>query len=127
MQGALPIIVKSNTKFAIRSGGHMPAVGSNSVDDGVLIDLSLLDAFEYSADDGEVTLGPGLRWEDVYGQLDPLGVTVVGGRVINVGVGGFPLGCGLSYLSELYGLGCDNILNAEVTIAKACKTARVYC
>jgi hypothetical protein len=40
-----------------------------------------------------VTVGSGNRWKDVYTYLDQYAVTVVGGRVFDVGVGGLTLGC----------------------------------
>ena len=42
------------------------------------------------------TIGMGLIWDDVYAELDPHGVNVVGGRVSGVGVAGFTLGGGKS-------------------------------
>lgn len=41
-----------------------------------------------------VRVGPGNDWQDVLKVLTPLGVTVVGGRIGEVGVGGFVLGGG---------------------------------
>jgi len=43
---------------------------------------------------GSVTIGMGLKWDDVYTALEPLNITVAGGRVEGVGVGGFTLGGG---------------------------------
>jgi hypothetical protein len=40
----------------------------------------------------------------VYAALDPYGANVVGGRATGVGVGGFILGGGYSWLSNQYGL-----------------------
>ncbi|KAK8867321.1 FAD-binding oxidoreductase [Apiospora arundinis] len=117
LQTAIPLIVEHQSQFAIRAGGHLEAVGAASTNDGVLIDLSRLKRLEYHAEVQEAVLGPGLRWGDVYGYLDPFKVTVVGGRVLDVGVGGLPLGGGLSYLSDLHGMVCDNIVNYEVVLA----------
>lgn len=114
LQTAISLIVGHQSPFAIRSGGHLEAVGAASTDDGVLLDLSRLRRLEYHAEVQEAIVGPGLRWGDVYGYLDPFKVTVVGGRVLDVGVGGLPLGGGLSYLSDLHGMVCDNIVNYEV-------------
>lgn len=50
-----------------------------------------LDHIEVSEGRDTVTLGPGLRWVDVYTALEPLGITVIGGRDADVGVGGFLL------------------------------------
>ena len=43
---------------------------------------------------GTVEIGAGLNWTDVYSYLVPKGVTVAGGRIDGVGVGGFILGGG---------------------------------
>ncbi|KAF2688559.1 putative FAD-binding oxidoreductase [Lentithecium fluviatile CBS 122367] len=104
-------------RFAIRSGGHSPSPFGANTDDGVLIDLSSLNTKEYDAKSQTVKIGAGLRWGDVYRYLDQFGVTAVGARVLDVGVGGLLLGSGLSYLSDLYGMACDNVVNFEVIIA----------
>lgn len=42
----------------------------------------------YNQLEGTATIGAGLRWEEVYDALDPFGVSVLGGRVPDVGVAG---------------------------------------
>ncbi|KAI1878936.1 hypothetical protein JX265_003113 [Neoarthrinium moseri] len=106
-----------NYSFAIRSGGHLPAPGAANIDDGILIDLSRFDRVQYDAAKSLVSVGSGQRWGNVYSQLDQHNVTVVGGRVLDVGVGGLTLGSGLSYLSDLYGMVCDNVVSFEVVLA----------
>ena len=39
----------------------------------------------YDAEQGTVTLGVALTWDQVYEHLEPLGVMVVGGRISGVG------------------------------------------
>lgn len=39
----------------------------------------------------QVRVGPGNRWENVYSVLDPMNITVAGGRSRTVGVGGLTL------------------------------------
>lgn len=127
-------LVETGTKFAIRSGGHSPAPQAANIDGGVLIDLSGFNEVKYEQSEQVATIGSGLTWGEVYSKLDPFSVTVVGGRVGGVGVGGLTTGGmpllvrrqlvegltdkiskgGLSYLSDLYGLVCDNVLNFEV-------------
>ena len=58
----------------------------------------------------------GSRWYDVYGTLQNYGVTVTGGRTATVGVGGFLTGGGNNFYAGRRGLGCDNVVNFEVSI-----------
>ena len=45
-----------------------------------------------SAENKIASLGPGGRWGDVIAALDPHGVSVIGGRIPQVGVAGVILG-----------------------------------
>jgi FAD/FMN-containing dehydrogenase len=47
---------------------------------------------EVSSDQKSVTIEAGARWRDVYAALEPRNLTVLGGRVADVGVGGLLLG-----------------------------------
>ncbi|RDA94226.1 hypothetical protein CP533_0580 [Ophiocordyceps camponoti-saundersi (nom. inval.)] len=107
-----------SARFALRSGGHNSNPGFSSVDGGVLIAFSPgLCSVEIASDEKSVLVGAGCKWDQVYSKLQPLGRTVVGGRLGDVGVTGFILGGGLSYLSSQYGLGCDNVLAFECVLA----------
>ena len=78
--------------FAVRGGGHSPNPGASSSNGGVLIDLSLLCDVIPSEDGSSVDIGGGAKWGDVYRVLDEKGLAVVGGRNLDVGVGGLTLG-----------------------------------
>ncbi|KAI8624750.1 putative FAD-binding oxidoreductase [Xylariaceae sp. FL1651] len=114
---AVKYLAKNNIHFAIRSGGHSPAPLGANINEGVLFDMSGFNTVDYDAENGVAIVGTGMRWGDVYRYLDQYNVTVVGGRILEVGVGGLTLGSGLSYLSDLYGLVCDNVENFEVVLA----------
>lgn len=87
------VISALETKFAIRSGGHKPTPGFNSVGgDGILIALQNLNSLSISADRNTVTLGTGARWRDAYLFAKKHDKILVGGREPMVGVGGFLLG-----------------------------------
>jgi hypothetical protein len=61
-------------------------------------------------------LGPGGRWGDVLTFLNKEHLTVSGGRMGPVGVGGFLTGGGISYLQGSYGgWACDSVMNHEVS------------
>lgn len=58
----------------------------------MVVDLIYLDHVRVSEDKTVASLGPGARWGDVYSKIEQYGLTVTGGRVSDVGVGGFVLG-----------------------------------
>ncbi|TQV91185.1 FAD-binding, type 2 [Cordyceps javanica] len=104
--------------FALKAGGHNPNLGFSSVGGGVLIAFRPnFQTATPSPDGASVEIGAGCKWEDVYGALQPLGKTVTGGRLGDVGTTGLILGGGLSYLSAQHGFACDNVLNFETVLA----------
>ncbi|KAF5027017.1 hypothetical protein F66182_892 [Fusarium sp. NRRL 66182] len=103
------IAVAHNATFAIRSGGHSANPGYANIDDGILVSLDRLAQTSFDPSTLLVTVGPGARWGHVYQYLEQFNRTMVGGRVPDVGVGGLTLGSGLSYLTDLHGLACDNV------------------
>ncbi|KAF2009044.1 putative oxidoreductase [Aaosphaeria arxii CBS 175.79] len=103
--------------FAVRGGGHTPYAGSANVESGVTLDLGRMKSIKVNKSRGTVSLEPGLLWGEVYSKLDPMHISVVGGRSNLVGVAGLATGGGISFFSGRYGLVCDNILNYEVVLA----------
>ncbi|KAI1148841.1 putative oxidoreductase [Nemania diffusa] len=103
--------------FAVRAGGHTWFADSNSSPGGVTVDLRGLKSVDLSADKSSVSVGSGATWDLVYGKLDPLGLSVAGGRVAGVGVGGLTLGGGISYFSPREGWTCNQALAFEVVLA----------
>lgn len=89
---ALIVLRQTSCPFAVKSGGHGKWPGESSINGGVLIDLAKMKQIKLSKDRSTVAIGPGNRWVDVGFALEPLGMTVVGGRAADVGVGGFLLG-----------------------------------
>ena len=109
------VLTITNTKFAVRSWGHLPLPGWNAVgSDGVVISLERFQKKVLSADKKTATLGTGQNWGTVYDWIEPLGVQVVGGRDPGVGVGGFLLGGGISLFNDKKGLGLDQVVRYEV-------------
>ncbi|KAK4236591.1 hypothetical protein C8A03DRAFT_35490 [Achaetomium macrosporum] len=104
-------------RFAIRSGGHLPVTGAASQAGGVVLDLRLLNAIEVSPDRRTARIGAGATWGEVYAKLDPLGLSVAGGRAAQVGVGGLTTGGGYSFMSPRYGWTCDTASSFQVVLA----------
>ncbi|KAL8787618.1 MAG: hypothetical protein Q9195_007706 [Heterodermia aff. obscurata] len=115
----IKIVTFTGAKFSVRSGGHNPNSGWASNNGGVLIDTVNLNKIVLSSDASIVSVGPSNRWDRVYSELSKSSKSVVGGRVINVGVGGYLLGGGLSHFVSKYGLAATNVRNYEVRLEHA--------
>lgn len=102
-------------RFAIKGRTHSPAAGFANINNGVTIDMTSLSSVSVNEDYNIVHIGAGASWLDVYQFLDPLGLSVAGGRNGLIGVGGVSLGGGISYFAPRVGWVCDNIINAEVS------------
>ena len=70
----------------------MAWANSANIEGGVTLDLSSLKEIQLSPGTASVIVGSGARWGDIYARLDPLKLTVSGGRASQVGVGGLTLG-----------------------------------
>jgi FAD/FMN-containing dehydrogenase len=88
------------------------------VQGGITIDLSALKSIKVSLDKKTTEIGAGNRWGEVYSVLDQMGLSVVGGRVTGIGVGGLTLGGGVSFFSGRNGFACDNVRNYQVSGAR---------
>lgn len=93
--------------FTAKSGGHDPNPGHSTVKDGVLISMRDIAGAKYDATNDVAYVKPGGEWNDVIASLAEQNVTIVGGRLGIVGVGGFLLQGGISFLSAQYGLAAD--------------------
>lgn len=112
---AMQIVTFTGAKFSTRSGGHNPNPGWASNNGGVLIELVNVNEFTLSSDGSYVSVGPGNRWQRVYEDLSKANKSVVGGRITDVGVGGYLLGGGLSHFSSQYGMAATNVRSFEVS------------
>jgi FAD/FMN-containing dehydrogenase len=101
---------------AVRGGGHNGA-GLGSVDDGVVIDLSLLREIEVDAQARTVRVGGGCTWSEVDAATNEHGLATPSGIISTTGVGGLTLGGGLGHLTRKCGLAIDNLLEAEMVLA----------
>src|SRR5437762_8857325 len=102
--------------IAVRGGGHNGG-GLGSVDDGVVIDLSLLRSVSVDPGTRTVRVGGGCTWGEVDAATHEHGLAVPCGIISTTGVGGLTLGRGIGHLTRGYGLTIDNLLSAEVVLA----------
>ena len=101
--------------IAIRGGGHNGG-GLGSVDDGVVIDLSLLKSVSVDPESRTVRVAGGCTWGEVDAATHEHGLAVPCGVISTTGVGGLTLGGGIGHLTRGYGLTIDNLIAAEVVL-----------
>jgi len=101
---------------AVRGGGHNGA-GLGTVDDGVVIDLSLMRDVEVRPQERTVRVGGGATWGEVDRATGAHGLATPSGIISTTGVGGLTLGGGIGYLARGLGLSCDNLVSADVVTA----------
>ena len=102
--------------LAVRGGGHNGG-GLGVCDDGVVLDLSLLDTVEVDPDARTVRAGGGCTWRQVDAATHEYGLATPSGIVASTGVGGLTLGGGIGHLSRKHGLTIDNLIDADVVLA----------
>jgi FAD binding domain/Berberine and berberine like len=102
--------------IAIRGGGHN-GPGLGSVEDGLVIDLSLMKGVRVDPQNRTVRVGSGCTTGDVDHATHPFGQAVPFGIISTTGVAGLTLSGGHGYLGRQYGLACDNLIEADVVLA----------
>ncbi|KAH6648046.1 FAD binding domain protein [Truncatella angustata] len=117
---AVSIISTCGAQFAVRGGGHMNYPGSNNINGGVLLALNGLTELnvnnDTAGDSPTIEIGPGNRWVDVYGALEPYGLYAVGGRLKTIGVPGLSLIGGFHYFNNKYGMSMDQHVSYDVVL-----------
>ena len=110
--------VKKKLRLTTKAGGHS-ASGYCLNTGGVVLDLRRLNSLSFDPKSGVLRAGLGCRWQQVYDylQVGRTGRIPVGGGCPSVGLAGFLLGGGFSFVSRSYGLGCDNIESLTVVTA----------
>ncbi|MBI1259707.1 MAG: FAD-binding protein [Chloroflexi bacterium] len=113
---AVNFVRENGMPVSIRGGGHN-GPGLSLVDDGLVIDLSLMKGIRVDAQAKTVRVEGGCVWGDVDHATHPFGLAVPSGFISTTGVGGLTLGGGVGYLTRTYGLTIDNLLAADVVLA----------
>lgn len=105
-----------NLPIAVRSGGH-DVGGRSTVDNGMIIDLSLRKGVQVDVERRVARAGAGLRAGEYISQLEPYGLVSPVGDAFTTGLTGLTLGGGYGWLSGKHGLAIDNLLAVELVTA----------
>ena len=101
---------------AIRGGGHSWP-GKSVCDDGIMIDLALMNTVDVDAEAKRAHARGGALLNALDTAALEHGLVTTAGVVSHTGVGGYTLGGGFGRLNRKYGLTIDNLLSAEIVTA----------
>ncbi len=101
--------------LSIKGGGHDYA--GKSICDGLVIDLSMMRQVQVDPDKQVAVVQGGATLGELDAASTKYNLAVPGGTASSIGIGGLTLGGGTGYLSKLYGLTLDNLLEAQVITA----------
>lgn len=99
----------------VRAGGHSYA--GYSTTDGLLLDVTPMNAIAFDDRTGLVTIGGGVRNAELYAALRARHVAITHGRCPTVGAAGFLLGGGIGFNMRHRGLACDQLVGTELVTA----------
>jgi FAD/FMN-containing dehydrogenase len=101
---------------SVRGGGHNVA-GTAVLDDGVVIDLSLMKGIRVDPLRRTVRAQGGVTWGELDRETQLLGMAVAGGIVSDTGIAGLTLSGGLGWHRRKHGMSIDNLASADVVTA----------
>ena len=108
--------VSEGLPLAVRAGGHSAARHS-SVEGGVVIDLRAIAHVGVDAERRVASIGGGALAGHVDRATHSAGLATTTATVSSVGMAGFTLSGGISYLTRRHGLAVDNLVGADVVLA----------
>jgi FAD/FMN-containing dehydrogenase len=106
----------NNLLVAIKGGGHN-AAGLGMCDEGLVIDLSPMNAVHVDVQSATALVEAGCTLGDVDHATHAFGLAVPTGIASTTGISGLTLGGGLGHLTRSFGLTIDSLLEADVVWA----------
>ncbi len=116
VRAALRVATEAGLPLAVRGGGHNVA-GFGTIDGGLVVDLSPLNAVTVDATTRRVRAGGGATLRDLDAATQAHGLVVPAGVVSETGIAGLTLSGGLGWVRRKWGLSCDNLVGVELVTA----------
>lgn len=113
---ALTFAREHTLEVSVRGGGHAYS-GTGVGDDGLMINLGLMNSVLVDPDGPRARVGGGATMADMDAATQVHGLAVTGGVISDTGVGGLTLGGGMGWLTRMFGLTIDNLVSAQVVLA----------
>ena len=113
---AIKVARDQKLEVAVRGGGHNVA-GRSTIDNGVLIDLSLMTGIHVDPKARAARAQGGLTWHLFNRDTQLHGLATTGGVISTTGIAGLTLGGGIGWLMGKHALALDNLLSVEVVLA----------
>ncbi|MQA26353.1 MAG: FAD-binding protein [Micromonosporaceae bacterium] len=114
VQTAVRVARANELPLTVQSTGHGTLVPP---DGGILLRTSPMAQVLVDPDRRIAHVGAGARWSEVIAAAEPFGLAPLSGDTPSVGVVGYTLGGGLSWLSRKHGFAADSLLKAELVTA----------
>jgi FAD/FMN-containing dehydrogenase len=102
--------------LSVRGGGHNVA-GYAACDDGLMVDLSAMNAVRVDPGARRAWVQGGALWRDVDWETTAFHLATPGGAISQTGVAGLTLAGGVGWLRGAHGLCIDNLESAEIAVA----------
>lgn len=121
--GAADVITAVNTArdhdlvISVKGAGHNIA-GNAVVDDGLMIDLSMMRSVRVDPETKTARVEPGATLAEFDHEAQAFALATPVGYNSTTGIAGLTLGGGFGWLSRKYGMTCDNLLSVDLVTAK---------
>lgn len=113
VQAVVRYAVERGLRVAPQGTGHN-AAPLGDLSDAILLKTGRLDAVDVDPQGQTVRVGAGVLWADVAAALAPYGLAALAGSAPDVGVVGYTLGGGYSWLGRRHGLAASSVRAVEL-------------